>query len=116
MAGLEKIQWDSSLPFGQAALKFCLPWASISLVNGRMSYHQSLVYICVMIVSFPTKAAKGKAKMAVHLKSHGLSSQWISNYHETMSDNHHFIDLQGTRNHEIQTMLLRITHNSPSQT
>lgn len=55
--------------------------------------------------------------MSAHLKSHGLSSQWISNYHKTMSDNHHFIDLQRTSNNEIQTMLLRITQliTNPSQ-
>jgi len=61
------------------------------------------------------QAAKGEAKTAVHLKSHGLSSKWISNYHETMSDNHHFIDLQRTSNHEIQTMLLKIAQDSSQQ-
>ena len=41
LSGLEK-NLNSSLPFGQVALKFCLPWASVRLLFLRFSWQDDL--------------------------------------------------------------------------
>ena len=45
LAGLEK-NLNSSLPFGQVALKFCLPWASLRLLFLRFSCQMTCLGPC----------------------------------------------------------------------